>query len=236
MLTVLAELCKTDSGLRMPLMPCCLSTSLCRYQSSRKHLNMAQYVLAHSSDVCSRACWQAEMCRSQIPAGAMMSSGVITVQNFRHLWLPFWLHIALRETFSVHIIVCSKGYRVCATSLACSGQCMRLPSDSALTDQAPQPWSRRIGQIHNPRTPKTMQALTFSEKEGLRLQSDYPKPEAAEGEALIKVIRAGICSTVRKCLSSSLPFGTLDHLLLAKLHSGGACNSMCSSQVHCQRT
>ena len=42
-----------------------------------------------------------------------------------------------------------------------------------------------------------MRALTFSDKEGLRLKADHPKPDVAEGEALIKVIRAGICSTVR---------------------------------------
>ena len=57
-----------------------------------------------------------------------------------------------------------------------------------------------------------MQALTFSEKEGLRLQSDYLKPDAAEGEALIKVIRAGICSTVRKFLSNSTPLAPLTTL------------------------
>lgn len=50
-----------------------------------------------------------------------------------------------------------------------------------------------------------MQALTFSEEEGLRLRSGHQKPDVAEGHALIKVIRAGICSTVSIFLSNKFP-------------------------------
>ena len=40
-----------------------------------------------------------------------------------------------------------------------------------------------------------MKAVVFSDKEGLRLDNNYPKPVLKEGEALIKVIMAGICNT-----------------------------------------
>lgn len=36
-----------------------------------------------------------------------------------------------------------------------------------------------------------MQALVFSEEEGLRLKKDHPKPVPSDSEALIKVRRAG---------------------------------------------
>ena len=55
-----------------------------------------------------------------------------------------------------------------------------------------------------------MLALKFSEKEGLRLESDHAKPDIGHGEALIKVLRAGICSTV------SIAFSVL-HLYVSKL-------------------
>ncbi len=43
-----------------------------------------------------------------------------------------------------------------------------------------------------------MQALVYREAEGkLELVADHPRPIAKEGEALIKVLCAGICSTVR---------------------------------------
>ena len=42
-----------------------------------------------------------------------------------------------------------------------------------------------------------MMALLFDEaKMALRLVDDHPKPEAKDGEALIAVHVAGICSTV----------------------------------------
>ncbi len=40
-----------------------------------------------------------------------------------------------------------------------------------------------------------MKAVVFNDKDGLRLDTNYPKPVAKEGEALIKVSLAGICNT-----------------------------------------
>ena len=40
-----------------------------------------------------------------------------------------------------------------------------------------------------------MKAVVFSDKDGLRLDTNYPKPMPAKGEALIKVTLAGICNT-----------------------------------------
>eukprot|EP00955_Chlamydomonas_euryale_P106142 365684-Chlamydomonas_euryale.AAC.4 len=46
--------------------------------------------------------------------------------------------------------------------------------------------------------PGTMLALTFDEAANkLDLRRDYPVPSPAEGEALVQVILAQICSTVR---------------------------------------
>jgi len=46
-----------------------------------------------------------------------------------------------------------------------------------------------------------MLALKFSKEEGLRLESDHAKPDIGLGEALVKVLRAGICSTVSSTFS-----------------------------------
>lgn len=40
-----------------------------------------------------------------------------------------------------------------------------------------------------------MKAVVFNDKNGLRLDTNYPKPIAKKGEALIKVSLAGICNT-----------------------------------------
>ena len=40
-----------------------------------------------------------------------------------------------------------------------------------------------------------MKAVVFSDKEGLKLDKNYPKPVPKKGEALIKVKLAGICNT-----------------------------------------
>lgn len=40
-----------------------------------------------------------------------------------------------------------------------------------------------------------MKAVVFNDKDGLKLDTNYPKPVAKEGEALIKVSLAGICNT-----------------------------------------
>ena len=40
-----------------------------------------------------------------------------------------------------------------------------------------------------------MKAVVFNDKDGLRLDNNYPKPEPKEGEALIRVTLAGICNT-----------------------------------------
>lgn len=42
-----------------------------------------------------------------------------------------------------------------------------------------------------------MKALVFSEEGGLKLDADRAQPVAGEGEALVQVLRAGVCSTVR---------------------------------------
>lgn len=53
------------------------------------------------------------------------------------------------------------------------------------------------GQLLQP-VPATMMALTFSTAKGTaRLQRDYPLPLPRPGEVLVRVLRAGICSTVR---------------------------------------
>ena len=52
-----------------------------------------------------------------------------------------------------------------------------------------------------------MQALVFNEPEGrLELLHNHPQPVPKANEALIKVLIAGICSTV----STSLRFDSLD--------------------------
>ena len=81
MLTVLAELCKTDSGLRMPLMPCCLSSPLLPLLSLRIS---GIWLNVHSDIAQMSAAGRAGKLRCVDPkslAGAMMSSGVITVQS-----------------------------------------------------------------------------------------------------------------------------------------------------------
>lgn len=40
-----------------------------------------------------------------------------------------------------------------------------------------------------------MKAVVFNDKDGLKLDTNYPKPVAKEGEALVKVTLAGICNT-----------------------------------------
>ncbi len=40
-----------------------------------------------------------------------------------------------------------------------------------------------------------MKAVVFNDKDGLRLDTNYPKPVPQKGEALIKVNLAGICNT-----------------------------------------
>lgn len=40
-----------------------------------------------------------------------------------------------------------------------------------------------------------MKAITFSDKDGLKLDTNYPKPTPNKGEALIRVTLAGICNT-----------------------------------------
>ena len=40
-----------------------------------------------------------------------------------------------------------------------------------------------------------MKAVVFNDKDGLRLDTNYPKPVPQKGEALIKVSLAGICNT-----------------------------------------
>lgn len=40
-----------------------------------------------------------------------------------------------------------------------------------------------------------MKAVVFNDKDGLKLDTNYPKPVAKEGEALVRVTLAGICNT-----------------------------------------
>lgn len=40
-----------------------------------------------------------------------------------------------------------------------------------------------------------MKAVVFNDKDGLKLDTNYPKPVAKEGEALVRVMLAGICNT-----------------------------------------
>ena len=54
--------------------------------------------------------------------------------------------------------------------------------------------------------PDTMAALTFSSEAGApHLVLAYPVPQPLQGEVLIKVLRAGICSTVRSPLALCIP-------------------------------
>ena len=45
---------------------------------------------------------------------------------------------------------------------------------------------------------RTMLALVYQEGGDLSLQKDYPVPVPGKDEALIRILRAGICSTVRQ--------------------------------------
>ena len=68
-----------------------------------------------------------------------------------------------------------------------------------------QSWTLSAGTSLNVNLCGIMLALTFSEKEGLRLKSNHAKPVPGHEEALIKVNRAGICSTVSSSVFLSIP-------------------------------
>ena len=72
-----------------------------------------------------------------------------------------------------------------------------------------------------------MRALVFSEEGGLRLDADRPEPVPAEGEALIRVRRAGICSTVRQQQMPRHPDG--ENSLSCSPSSARACPWLCQS-------
>ncbi|MFN3466639.1 MAG: MDR/zinc-dependent alcohol dehydrogenase-like family protein [Candidatus Brocadiales bacterium] len=55
-----------------------------------------------------------------------------------------------------------------------------------------------------------MRALSFQKK--LKYRKDYPTPQRAEGEALIRVLQAGICNTDIEIVRGYMPFqGVLGH-------------------------
>ena len=63
-----------------------------------------------------------------------------------------------------------------------------------------------------------MRALVFDEAEmALSLVEDHPRPQPKDGEALIAVLLAGICSTVGQCTPYSVlvaayhPFELTEH-------------------------
>ena len=80
-----------------------------------------------------------------------------------------------------------------------------------------QSWTICAGTCTTPHPCGIMLALTFSEKEGLRLKRNHAKPVPGHEEALVKVIRAGICSTVSSSRFMSIPC-MLMHLAWAVWH------------------
>ena len=84
MLTVLTELCKKDSGLRMPIMLCCPFSGLCRCQhfchlqcTLVMWIRLLQLRVLASRDVSiPNPCWSHDVIRRH------------HAQEFRNLWLP----------------------------------------------------------------------------------------------------------------------------------------------------
>jgi threonine dehydrogenase-like Zn-dependent dehydrogenase len=78
---------------------------------------------------------------------------------------------------------------------------------------------------------------------GLRLDTDYPSPQAAPGEVLIRVLRAGICETDLQLIAGYMAFrGVLGHEFVGVAESGryrgqrvvGEINCSCRQCEYCQ--
>ena len=78
-----------------------------------------------------------------------------------------------------------------------------------------------------------------------RLRSDVPRPEAPDGEALIRVIRAGICNTDLELIRGYYPYtGVLGHEFVGVVEEGpealigrrvvGEINAACNTCATCQ--
>ncbi len=65
-----------------------------------------------------------------------------------------------------------------------------------------------------------MRALFFQKK--LQYRKDYPTPQRAEGEALIRVLKAGICNTDIEIVMGYMPFqGVLGHEFVGVVEEAG---------------
>jgi threonine dehydrogenase-like Zn-dependent dehydrogenase len=83
------------------------------------------------------------------------------------------------------------------------------------------------------------------QNEELRLRDDLPVPEPAPGEALVRVLRAGICNTDLEMTHGYYPFaGVLGHEFVGVVEHGpdeflgkrvvGEINAVCGKCLHCQ--
>lgn len=87
-----------------------------------------------------------------------------------------------------------------------------------------------------------MNALVFDGQ--LKLQRDYPLPRVPDGEALVRVLRAGICNTDLEIIKGYMGFrGILGHEFVGVVEEGemkgarvvGEINAYCGTCATCQR-
>jgi len=68
----------------------------------------------------------------------------------------------------------------------------------------------------------------------LRLQADYPRPEPAEGEALVRVLRAGICETDLQLMQGYMGFeGVLGHEFVGIAETGPLAGKRVVGEINC---
>ena len=90
-----------------------------------------------------------------------------------------------------------------------------------------------------------MRGLWLENRE-LRLRSDLPLPEGRSGEAIVKVLRAGVCNTDLELMRGYYPYaGILGHEFVGRVESGpahlqgqrvvGEINASCGQCEFCQR-
>jgi threonine dehydrogenase-like Zn-dependent dehydrogenase len=93
--------------------------------------------------------------------------------------------------------------------------------------------------------PQTMQGL-WLEAQQLSLKTDLPKPQPTAGEALVKVLRAGICNTDLELMRGYYPYqGVLGHEFVGLVEQGptalrnqrvvGSINAACGACEYCDR-
>jgi threonine dehydrogenase-like Zn-dependent dehydrogenase len=78
-----------------------------------------------------------------------------------------------------------------------------------------------------------MRALTL-EDEGVRFRSDYPAPRPADGEVLVRVLRAGICDTDLQLIRGYMPFrGVLGHEFVGVAEGGVFAGRRVVAEINC---